>query len=126
MDRIILRGMRFHGRHGVYAWERDVGQPFLVDLELDVDLGAAGRSDRLGDTVDYSAVYARVRDVVEGPPACLIEHVAERVAAVVLAAFGPVEAVTVTVHKPHAALGGPADGVAVSLSRRRGDGMWAP
>jgi 7,8-dihydroneopterin aldolase/epimerase/oxygenase len=120
VDRIILRGMRFHGRHGVYAWEREVGQPFLVDLRLDLPLAAAGQSDRLRDSVDYTAVYAVVRGVVEGPPARLIEHVAERVADAVLAAFAPVVAVEVTVHKPHAALGGPVDSVMVSVARSRG------
>ncbi len=114
--------MRFHGRHGVHAWEREAGQPFLVDLGLEVDLSVAGRSDRLRDTVDYGRVYAAVRDVVEGPPSRLVEHVAERVSAAVLAAFPAVRAVEVTVHKPHAALGGPLDGVSVSVARRRGAG----
>lgn len=104
----------------MHAWERDAGQPFLVDLVLTVDLSVAGRSDRLRDTIDYSAVYAAVREVVEGPPSRLVEHVAERVAAAVLAAFAAAAAVEVTVHKPHAALGGPVDGVAVTVARARG------
>lgn len=119
MDRIVLRGMRFVGRHGVYAWEREAGQPFVVDLAMDLDLEAAGRSDRLEDSVDYTVVYAAVRRVVEGQPHQLIESVAHAIAAAVLAGFGRVAAVDVTVHKPRAALGGPTDGAAVIVHRAR-------
>jgi len=119
VDRIILRGMRFVGRHGVYDWERRLGQPFTVDVALHVDAAAAGASDDLQDSVDYTAVYAAVRAVVEGSPRRLIEAVAEAIAASVLAGFPAVEAVDVTVYKPRAALGGPADGAAVRLRRLR-------
>jgi hypothetical protein len=44
-DRIILEGMVFHGRHGVLPAERELGQPFVVDVELRLDLRPAGLSD---------------------------------------------------------------------------------
>lgn len=123
MDRIELRGLRFHGRHGVEAWERRVGQPFLVDVVLHVDLARPGRSDAIADTVNYAEVYRAIQAIVEGRPARLIERVAERVAAEVLAGFPAVAGVAVAVHKPHAALGGPIDHVAVHIERwRRPDG----
>jgi dihydroneopterin aldolase len=122
VDRLILKGMRFFGRHGVEAWERRAGQPFVVDLVLLVDLGAAARTDRLADTVDYAAVLSAVRAVVEGPPSRLIERVAGAVAEAVLDTFPAVRGVEVTVHKPHAPLGGDVETVAVRLTRRRQGG----
>lgn len=98
-DRIMLDEMRFYGYHGVNPEERTLGQPYIVDLTAELDLRRAGRSDRIEDTVSYSAIYRAVRDIAEGEPRNLLESVAEAIAARVLADF-PVDAVTVTVKKP--------------------------
>lgn len=99
-DRIELRGIHALGRHGVLPEERQRAQPFAVDLDLVVDLRAAGRSDELADTVDYGAVVQAVVDEIAGPPVALLETLAERIAARVLAVAGqPAESVTVTLHK---------------------------
>jgi 7,8-dihydroneopterin aldolase/epimerase/oxygenase len=119
-DRILLQGMVFAGRHGTLAAERELGQPFVVDVELHCDLRAAGESDDLSRTVDYSRVYSLARAIVEGPPLQLTEAVAERVAAAVLADYTLVEAVRVRVAKPHVRLeGGVLQGSAVEILRRR-------
>jgi dihydroneopterin aldolase len=85
-DRIELRGLRTLGRHGVLDEERVRAQPFEVDLDLELDLRAAGRGDSLADTVDYGAVAQSVADTVQGEHSDLLEHLAERIARVVLAA----------------------------------------
>ena len=105
-DRLLLTGMGFYGRHGVLLAERRLGGRFVVDVEAALDLRAAGEGDDLAATVDYAAMYEEVRAIVEGPPLNLIEAVAERVAQRLLAAFPPLEAVTVRVHKPGAPLRG--------------------
>jgi 7,8-dihydroneopterin aldolase/epimerase/oxygenase len=97
-DVIELRGLRVTGTHGVLPEERERAQPFEVDLEIETDLASAGTSDDLADTVDYGAVADAVAGVVAGPHADLMEHLAERIAQVVLAA-PRVEAVTVAVRK---------------------------
>jgi dihydroneopterin aldolase len=99
-DRIELRGIRAVGIHGVLASERERAQPFGVDIDLVVDLRAAGRSDDLADTVDYAAVTEAVVDVVAGPSVALLECLAERVADRVLSVAGSrAQAVTITIHK---------------------------
>ncbi len=103
-DRILLEGMVFFGRHGTLSAERELGQRFVVDLELRCDLRAAGMSDDLTKTVDYSEVYRLAREIVEGPPVGLTETVAERIAAVVLGRYPHVEAVRVKVAKPQVRL----------------------
>jgi dihydroneopterin aldolase len=50
-DRITLTGLRARGRHGVYDFERERGQDFVVDVVLELDLGPAARSDDMADTV---------------------------------------------------------------------------
>jgi dihydroneopterin aldolase len=99
-DSIQLRGLRALGTHGVLPEEQQRAQPFEVDLDLQVDLRRAGRSDALADTVDYGAVTAAVAAVVGGAHSALLEHLAERIAAAALAAGAPhATAVTVTVRK---------------------------
>lgn len=120
-DSIALEGMVFYGYHGVYEEERRLGQRFVVDLRLDVDLREAGRSDRLEASVDYVQVYRDVRAVVEGEPLRLIEAVAERIAQVVLDRHPRVARVTVTVKKPAVPLPGALAHAAVTLSRGRED-----
>src|ERR687894_2973063 len=104
-DRILLEGMVFHGRHGTLPAERDLGQPFVVDIELCLDLRPAGLSDELTQTVDYSEVHRQAKEIVEGPPVNLTETLAERIAKAILDAHVPVETVRVKVAKPHVRLG---------------------
>jgi 7,8-dihydroneopterin aldolase/epimerase/oxygenase len=119
-DRILLEGMIFHGRHGTLPAERELGQPFVVDVELRLDLRPAGISDDLARTVDYGEVHRGVREIVEGPPAGLTETVAERIAAYVLEEHPLVEAVRVKVAKPNVRLEDTVlAGSAVEIFRRR-------
>jgi 7,8-dihydroneopterin aldolase/epimerase/oxygenase len=119
-DRILLEGMVFHGRHGTLPAERELGQPFVVDVELRLDLRPAGLSDDLAQTVDYGEVHRRVQEIVEGAPVNLTETVAERIAATILEHYPSVEAVRVKVAKPHVRLGETVlVGSAVEILRRR-------
>jgi dihydropteroate synthase len=102
-DRITLTGLRFRGYHGVYDFEREHGQDFLVDVELELDLAPAAATDHVGDTVHYGELAARIAVIVTGPRARLIEALAERIARACLEA-DRVTAATVTVHKPQAPL----------------------
>jgi dihydroneopterin aldolase len=103
-DRIMLREMVFFSRHGTLAAEQELGQRFVVDVDLHCDLRAAGLSDDLTKTVDYSEVYRQAREIVEGRPVALTETVAERIAAAVLERHPLVQAVRVRVTKPNVRL----------------------
>ena len=119
-DRILLEGMVFHGRHGTLPAERELGQTFIVDVELSLDLRPAGLSDDLTKTVDYGEVHRLAKQVVEGEPAGLTETVAERIANATLEEHPLVEAVRVKVKKPNVRLGDTVlDGSAVEILRRR-------
>jgi 7,8-dihydroneopterin aldolase/epimerase/oxygenase len=118
-DRIELRGLRLLGVCGVLPEERDRPQPLEVDLDLVADLGAAGRSDDLDDTVDYGTVCSVVEVVVTAAPVALLEALAERVAAAVLAADGRVEAVTVGIRKLRPPVPQDLATSGVRLTRRR-------
>ncbi len=118
-DRIELRAMRFEGRHGVLPEEQDRAQPFEVDVVLELGLVAAGRRDDLARTVDYGAVFEIARAIVEGPRVALLETLAERIAAAVLAAHLSVVAVTVRVRKMEPPLPGTLAWAGVEIRRAR-------
>jgi dihydroneopterin aldolase len=98
-DRIELRGLRVVGRVGVLDLERAQDQPLEIDLDLEVDLAAAGASDDLADTVDYGAVCAAVAVVVRERHVFLLERLAARIVEVVLAVDARIGVVEVTVRK---------------------------
>lgn len=118
-DAISLRGLAVTACHGVLAAEKVEPQPFLVDIDLVVDLARAGTSDDLADTVSYAEVAQRAVAVLAGPSVDLIETLAQRVANAALEASPLVEAVSVTVHKPQAPIGLPFDDVAVTRTLTR-------
>jgi len=118
LDRIALLGIGATGYHGVHQAERDEGQPFVADVVLHLDTRRAAAGDDLARTVDYGVVARRVHAVLAGEPVALVETVAERIAATVLA-DGAVRAVDVTVHKPKAPIEVPFDDVTVSIRRDR-------
>lgn len=117
-DRITLTGLRVHGWHGVHDFERRDGQEFVVDATVWLDLGPAAATDDLSATLDYGALAQRAAQIVGGQPCDLIETVAGRIATEVLT-DQRVEAVEVTVHKPHAPLSQPFTDVSVTLVRGR-------
>jgi dihydroneopterin aldolase/2-amino-4-hydroxy-6-hydroxymethyldihydropteridine diphosphokinase len=118
-DRILLLGVEAVGHHGVLDFEKLDGQPFVVDVVLEMDLSRAGRSDSLGDTVSYADVAGDVVARITGPSFDLVERLAEVIAADVLAR-PLVDAVEVSVHKPRAPVGHPFADVQVQVRRERG------
>ncbi|XP_065853261.1 dihydroneopterin aldolase 2-like [Euphorbia lathyris] len=119
-DKLILRGLKFHGFHGVKPEERVLGQKFLIDVDAWMDLRAAGKSDQLSDTISYTDIYRIVKEVVEGTPYNLLESVAQQFASSTLSKHSRISAVRVKIGKPHVAVHGPLDSLGVEILRRRG------
>jgi dihydroneopterin aldolase len=115
---VRLRGLEVFGRHGVHAPERELGQRFVVDVDVEMERAVAATSDDLTDTLDYAALADAVAAIVAGPPVALLERLAGMVADRALAEPGA-RAVTVTVHKPHVAIPHTVAEAAVTLRRAR-------
>lgn len=118
-DKIVMRGLRFYGRHGVLRAEQQLGQRFEVDLTITTDLRKPCRTDDIKDTLDYTRVFHIVKDTVEGAPKQLIESVAGEIADCVLREMPMAHGITVAVCKPHVALPGVFDTVGVEIFRER-------
>ena len=118
-DTIFIKGLVVHARHGVMKHETEVGQRFVIDLELYADLSESSRSDRLPDTTSYSNVVETATDAFKNTNYRLLERAAGAVADAILASFARVRAVKVTVHKPHAPIAEIFEDVGVVLTRNR-------
>lgn len=117
VDRILLEGMTFSGRHGVSAAERQRAQEFEVDVEVETDLSEPGRTDRVEDSVDYRLVRTIAKEVIEGESVSLIETLADQIAARVLR-LPKVDAVSVRIAKRPESMK-PIDAAAVHIKRTR-------
>jgi dihydroneopterin aldolase len=119
-DAIVLRGMAFEGRHGATDEERELTQTIELDVELRLDLRAAGQSDDLGQTIDYAAVFEVCRAQVEEHSYRLLEALAEGLAAEILDRFTLARAVVVEARKPGVPIDGVIDHAGVRIERSRG------
>jgi len=119
MDVIAVTGIRAIGYHGVFENERLESQEFICDIELRLDLLAAGKSDDLTQTVNYADIAEVVVAEITGPSVALIEALAERIATEILQRFRVAPSVKVIVHKPHAPIPVEFADVAVTIERTR-------
>ena len=114
MIAVEVTGLRVFGRHGVLPEERERGQAFVFDVELEV--GERGTSDRIEDAVDYVAVARAVREVSDARVYALLEALASAVADELERRFAP-ERLRVRVTKPEIRPDGLEGTVGVSVTR---------
>ena len=99
-DAIVVRGIRAEGKHGLPG-EREIPQPFVVDVEVLGDLAPAAAADAIDATMDYGAICSEVRDVIVSESYELVEALAEAIATRVIS-MGAIS-VRVRVSKPRSA-----------------------
>lgn len=119
MDKIYLNGLSFYGYHGAIKEENVLGQRFLVDLELLLNLKKAGETDELDYSIHYGEVFELTKGIVEGECYALIEAVAEKIATELLAQYPLLDACQVKVIKPDPPIAGYYHSVAVEIYRER-------
>lgn len=120
LDTIHINDLRVLTVIGALAHEQEGPQPLRVDVDLHVDLGDAGRSDDLDDTVHYGLVSEEIAELASDRPFVLLERFADEIAGIALR-FDRVEAVDVTVTKIRPPLALAIESTAVTLRRCRSD-----
>jgi dihydroneopterin aldolase len=116
MDIIRLNNMIFYAHHGYYQAERELGQKFEVDLELECDVSQAIRSDSLSDAINYRDVYKRVSEIFNSYKFTLLESLADKISQGILEHF-PIHSVRIRVRKPQVPMNGFLDNVEVEIYR---------
>jgi dihydroneopterin aldolase len=116
-DLISIKGIKGFGYHGVFDFERRDGQDFYVDLQVQLNLHEASKSDRLQDSIDYGLLTSIAREEIEGEPVNLIERLAGKIADRILLQFSQAISISVTVHKPSAPVSEDVTDIAVTIIR---------
>ena len=118
-DTIALSGITAIGHHGVFEHEKRDGQPFTLDVVLHTDIRKAAASDNVADTAHYGELGELVVAQIQDGPWDLIETLAEKTAAAILASFPGVSGVEVVVHKPKAPITVTFSDVTIHIYRER-------
>lgn len=117
MDKIHVKDLEVYAFHGVNKEEKNMGQRFLISLELSLDLRAAGLSDDLSKTINYAELCHNVEKEFTKNKFDLIEKAAEALASYILINYNLVHAVKILLKKPWAPIGKPIDYAAVEIER---------
>lgn len=113
-DVVFVKGLTVEAVIGVYAWERAITQPLLIDIALETDIRSAAISDDVNDALNYKAVCDDVSSLCQEVQAQLLEHLAEQIADMLLTNYA-CHKVTLSVAKPTAIT--QADAVGVQITR---------
>ena len=87
MDTIFISELKIETLIGIYEWEQKVPQTIQLDLEVGLPGQHAAKSGRIGDTIDYSKIVARVEQLFKEQHFLLLEKAGETVATVITSEF---------------------------------------
>ncbi len=115
---IYLKNLRFHAYHGVQPQERQVGNDYILNLEVDYPLSAPCGNDNVADTLSYADALVIVQREMQ-QPSSLLEHVSARICTAVLDAFTAATAVRIDLMKvaPPMPIDGAGAGVRLEMRR---------
>ncbi len=117
MAKIRIHNMMFYGFHGIYEYEREQGQKFYIDVEIETKDDKVAETDALNDGVDTAAIYDIVKDVTENKRFQMLLALAAHIGDRLIAKYSHFAAVKTTVRKPSVPISGPIDYVEVEMTR---------
>jgi dihydroneopterin aldolase len=118
MDRITLQGIDVYAHHGIHPAERELGQRFVIDVDLWADFSAAAEHDSLRLALDYTSVHRLICEAAANTSFHLLEALAHHLCLTLLREF-PVARVAITVQKPNPPIPNFLGKVSVTLVRDR-------
>ncbi|MBK5720041.1 dihydroneopterin aldolase [Dysgonomonas sp. Marseille-P4677] len=111
---ILLENLIFYAHHGVFHQETTVGNVYVLNIKIELDLEPASKSDNLNDTISYADVYESVKQEMM-IPSRLLEHVAGRIIRRLKKEYTQIETLEVKLSKRNPPMGGQLDYASVIL-----------
>ena len=117
MAKVRILNMMFYGFHGVYEYEREQGQKFFIDVEVETQDDKLVETDELKDGVDTAAVYDIVKDITENKRYTMLGTLSAAIGDKLLAKYPHFKTATARIRKPSVPISGPIDYVEVETIR---------
>ena len=117
---IFLENARFFAYHGVGKQEQQVGNEFIINVKMTVDISRAGTTDDVKDTVSYAEVYEAIKSEMN-IPSKLLEHVCIRIIRQLFLSFKQIEAIDLKLIKRNPPMGGDLDGAGIQIQCSRSE-----
>lgn len=116
---IFLKEIRCYAYHGVAPQENLIGNEYVIDLKLKVDINQASQTDEVADTVSYADVHELIKAEM-AVPSKLLEHVGGRMATKLFEAFPAIEEIELRLSKRNPPMGADIDtaGIEIHCSRK--------
>lgn len=111
---IFLKEIRCYAYHGVAPQENLIGNEYVIDLKLKVDISQASQTDEVTDTVSYADVHELIKAEM-AVPSKLLEHVGGRMAAKLFEAFPAIEEIELRLSKRNPPMGADIDTAGIEL-----------
>lgn len=117
MDKIFIKDFEIFAKHGVFNEEKNLGQKFILSIELGMDLRKAGVTGDLNETVNYGELCLKIEKEFTREKYDLIETAAEKMAEFILLEYKRVKSVKLLLKKPWAPIGRHVEYAAVEIER---------
>lgn len=116
---IYLKEIRCYAYHGVAPQENLIGNEYVIDLKLKVDISRASQTDDVEDTVSYADVHELVKTEM-AISSKLLEHVGGRIATKLFEVFPTIEEIELRLSKRNPPMGADIDaaGIEIHCSRK--------
>ena len=111
---ILLENVKLYAYHGVGEQERIVGNHYLINLKIKIDVTKAVESDLLDDTISYAEVFEIVKREM-AIPSKLLEHAAGRIISALRNNFPKIETIELKLSKNNPPMGADMDCASILL-----------
>ncbi|MGL4741760.1 MAG: 2-amino-4-hydroxy-6-hydroxymethyldihydropteridine diphosphokinase [Sarcina sp.] len=118
MDKIVIKDFEFFGYFGVFESEKQLGQKFVFDFELNFSVQEAAKKNDLQKTVHYGELLYKLEERFKDEKYDLIETVAEKFAEFILLEYKFLKSVKIRVKKPWAPVHRSLDTVYIEIERK--------
>lgn len=115
---ISLEGLEFFAYHGVHDFEKEQGNSFIVDVEVEVDVSEAEKTDELSGTIDYEDLFKLVSAEMD-IRSKLLEHVSSRICDAIFKNWQQIQHVKVRIGKMNPPIGAVCKMSGVTITRIR-------
>jgi 7,8-dihydroneopterin aldolase/epimerase/oxygenase len=99
---IKIHRLTYNLKIGVTKEERKLPQQIYLDIDFEIDIGSATKSDKVQDTLDYSEVQKEIEVHLKGKKYKLIEVLVNDIATMLITAFPEINKIVCTCWKPGA------------------------